>query len=95
MAFSSQSQSQVSQATLGTLDHDIQLASPPDDSISSLAWSTSANYLAAASWDSKVRIYDVTSSNTGVGVAAIDFGGPVLTCHWSGVSIILLLMFKD
>ena len=94
MAFSSSILGGRSQPTLGTLDNDIQLASPPDDSISSLAWSPVANYLAAASWDSKVRIYDITSSNTGVGVAAIDFGGPVLSCHWSRVSFVLLLIPK-
>jgi mRNA export factor len=77
-------------AKIGALNNDTQLSSPPDDSISSLSWSPVANYLAVGSWDSKVRIYDVTSSTTGVGVAAIDFGGPVLSCHWSRVSILPL-----
>ncbi|RDW75973.1 putative nuclear pore complex protein SonA [Coleophoma crateriformis] len=62
---------------------DITLASPPDDSISALAWSPVANHLAVASWDSKVRIYDVTQHTTGVGVALFDFEGPVLDCHWT------------
>jgi mRNA export factor len=79
---------------LGALNNDTQLAAPPDDSISSLAWSPAANYLAVGSWDNKVRIYDVTSRTTGVGVAAIDFGGPVLSCHWSRVSITYLSIFK-
>jgi mRNA export factor len=77
---------------LGALHNDTQLAAPPDDSISSLAWSPAANYLAVGSWDNKVRIYDVTSRTTGVGVAAIDFGGPVLSSHWSRVGSILLSM---
>jgi mRNA export factor len=80
--------------SLGALNNDTQLASPPDDSISSLAWSSVENYLAVGSWDNRVRIYDITKSNTGVGVAAIHFGGPVLSCHWSGVSILLLFAFK-
>jgi mRNA export factor len=80
--------------TFGALNNDTQLASPPDDSISSLAWSPVENYLAVGSWDNKVRIYDITKSNTGVGVAAIDFGGPVLSCHWSGVSIFLISAFR-
>jgi WD40 repeat protein len=75
-------------ATTGTpsdLSGDFTLSSPPEDSISSLCWSSKANYLAVGSWDSKVRIYDVTASSTGTGVAAIDFEGPVLTCDWSPV----------
>ncbi|TVY57861.1 Nucleoporin, partial [Lachnellula suecica] len=69
--------------TTSDLAKDATLASPPEDSISSLAWSPVANYLAVGSWDSKVRIYDVTQSQTGTGVAAIEFDGPVLTCDWS------------
>lgn len=74
----------------GSFNNDTQLASPPDDSISSLAWSPVEDYLAVGSWDNRVRIYDITKSTTGVGVAAIDFGGPVLSYHWSGVSTLLL-----
>jgi WD domain, G-beta repeat len=71
--------------TLGALNNDMTLASPPEDSISSLAWSPAENYLAVGSWDNRVRIYDITKSRTGIGAAAIDFEGPVLSCHWSGV----------
>ncbi|KAH8793201.1 WD40-repeat-containing domain protein [Hyaloscypha finlandica] len=68
----------------GDLSNDRQLDSPPDDSTSSLAWSPVENYLAVGSWDCRVRIYDITKSQTGVVAAAIEFGGPVLSCHWSG-----------
>jgi mRNA export factor len=74
----------------GDLSKDVQLASGQDDSISALAWSPKANYLAVSSWDSKVRIYDVTQNPQGAGVAAIDFAGPVLTCDWSQVCQLLL-----
>jgi mRNA export factor len=70
---------------LGDLATDVQLASPPEDSISALSWSPAANHLAVSSWDSKVRIYDVTGSPQGAGVAAIDFSGPVLSCDWAKV----------
>ena len=33
---------------------DVELASPPDDSISSLSFSPTANHLVATSWDNKV-----------------------------------------
>ena len=70
---------------IGDLTKDIQLASPPEDSISALSWSPVANHLAVSSWDDKVRIYDVTSTLTGNGVAAMDFANPVLACDWSKV----------
>lgn len=76
---------QPASSVQGDLAQDVQLASPPEDSISSLAWSPAANHLAVGSWDNKVRIYDVTGAPTGTGVAAIDFGGPVLTCDWAKV----------
>lgn len=69
----------------GDLSKDIQLLNPPEDSISGLAWSPVANYLAVSSWDSKVRIYDVIQNKEGTGVAVIDFQGPVLSCDWSKV----------
>ncbi|TVY53119.1 Nucleoporin [Lachnellula cervina] len=65
------------------LSRDATLSMPPDDSISSLSWSPAANFLAVGSWDSRVRIYDVRTIQTGTGVAAIDFEGPVLACDWS------------
>lgn len=74
----------------GDLANDVQLASPPEDSISALSWSPVANHLAVSSWDDKVRIYDVTNAKTGNGVAAIDFGGPVLSCDWAKVCSLFL-----
>jgi WD40 repeat protein len=68
-----------------SLAKDVQLANPPDDSISDLSWSSAGNYLAAASWDGKVRIYDITQNVTGEGKAMITFDGPALSCSWSKV----------
>jgi mRNA export factor len=46
-------------AAATTVNHnpnkDVELASPPDDSISSLSFSPTANHLVATSWDNKVR----------------------------------------
>lgn len=39
---------------------DIEVSDPPPDSVSSLAWSPQADFLAAASWDNNVRIYEVS-----------------------------------
>ncbi|KAH6669584.1 WD40-repeat-containing domain protein [Halenospora varia] len=73
----------TSAAAANDLSKDITLSSPPEDSISSLSWSSAANILAVSSWDNKVRIYDVTRNQTGNGLAAIDFDGPALACGWS------------
>lgn len=41
--------------TAATSDKDIEVADPPPDSISSLAFSPQADYLAVGSWDNNVR----------------------------------------
>jgi mRNA export factor len=79
-------------SVVGDLATDVQLSSPPEDSISCLSWSPVANHLAVSSWDDKVRIYDVTNTPTGNGVAAIDFSGPVLSCDWAKVSRLIFLI---
>lgn len=61
---------------------DIELADGPSDAVGALAFSPAANHLAVASWDSKLRIYDLTQSQTGQGRALISFDGPVLDCQW-------------
>jgi WD40 repeat protein len=80
-----QSRQTTTATNLGDLSKDIKLASPPEDSTSALSWSPKNNYLAVASWDSKVRIYDVTAGDTGQGLTLIDLKGPALTCAWSPV----------
>ena len=42
--------------TAATSDKDIEVADPPPDSISSLAFSPQADYLAVGSWDNNVRV---------------------------------------
>lgn len=78
-----------SSTTTGSIAKDVALVSPPEDSISDLSWSPAANHLAVASWDSKVRIYDVTHSSAGEGKAVINFEGPVLSCAWSKVCFLV------
>lgn len=70
---------------LGQVSADIQLANGPEDGISGLSWSPVSRHLAVASWEGKVRIYDMTRSRSGEGRALIDFGGPALSCSWSKV----------
>jgi len=72
--------------TTGDISKDVPLVSPPDDSISELAFSPTADFLSVASWDSKVRIYQINDQGQSEGKAAMDFQAPVLTTAWSLVS---------
>lgn len=80
------SASSTSQAnTLGDLSKDVTLQSPPDDSVSDLAFSPQSEFLAVASWDKKVRIYQIAQNGTSEGKAWFEHDAPVLSCHWSPV----------
>jgi len=71
--------------TLGDISKDVELANPPEDSISDLSFSPKSSHLAVASWDKKVRIYEINAQGIGEGKAMMDFEGPVLSCDWSKV----------
>lgn len=72
--------------TLGDLSKDVTVKNPPEDSVSDLAFSSQSDHLAVASWDNKVRIYEITANGEAEGRAAFEHEGPVLSCHWSKVS---------
>ncbi|KAF3767704.1 WD40 repeat-like protein [Cryphonectria parasitica EP155] len=73
-----------------TVPKDVALPADAQDTVSSVSWSPTANHVAAASWDGKVRVYDVAADgsqarglvmfNTGGGGRGA--GGPVLSCDW-------------
>jgi len=63
---------------------DIEVAQPPTDGISSLAFSPKANYLVAGSWDNQVRCWEIQNTGTTIPKAAISHDGPVLSVNWSG-----------
>ncbi|KAF3015345.1 hypothetical protein E8E14_010785 [Neopestalotiopsis sp. 37M] len=62
---------------------DVTLTSDIEDTISALSWSPAANHLAAASWDGKVRIFEVAANGASKGVAMLTADGPLLSCDWS------------
>lgn len=64
-------------------DKDIEMADPPTDSISSLSFSSQADYLAVGSWDNSVRIYEVLSGGQTQGKAMYQHQGPVLSVCWN------------
>ena len=67
----------------GDISKDVAINSPPEDSIAGIRFSPTADFLAVASWDKKVRIYQVGNDGSSEGKAAIDFDGPALACAWS------------
>jgi mRNA export factor len=85
MAFLSAGTTTAASNTTGDISKDVALVSPPDDSVSDVAFSPTGDFLAVASWDKKMRIYQVTDQGTSEGKAAVDFDGPVLGCAWSSV----------
>lgn len=66
------------------LVNDISINNPPEDSISDLAFSNQQDLLAAASWDKKVRIYEIDpNSGNNQGRALYEHDGPVLSAQFS------------
>ncbi|KIY72387.1 Poly(A)+ RNA export protein [Cylindrobasidium torrendii FP15055 ss-10] len=70
-------------AATNATDKDIEVADPPPDSISSLAFSGVADYLAVGSWDNSVRIYEVGANGQTQGKAMYQHQGPVLSVCWN------------
>ncbi|KAJ5691500.1 hypothetical protein N7488_012235 [Penicillium malachiteum] len=69
--------------TTGDISKDVPLNQPPEDSISDMRFSPSSEHLAVASWDNKVRIYEIGSSGQSEGKAMLNLDGPALNCCWS------------
>ncbi|KAI9338754.1 WD40-repeat-containing domain protein [Obelidium mucronatum] len=62
---------------------DFEVSSPPTDGISSLAFSPTAELLAASSFDNQTRIWEVQGNGSTVPKAAITHDAPSLCCTWS------------
>ncbi len=77
--------SPASTPTQGDLSKDVAVKDPPEDSISCLAFSRKSEHLAVASWDKKVRIYEIDGQGQSQGKALFEHEGPVLSCAWSPV----------
>ena len=84
--FGSAASASAPNATQGDLSKDVQVSTPPEDSISDLNFSPASDHLAVASWDKKVRIYEIDGMGNSKGMAYFEFEGPALNCAWSKVS---------
>ncbi|KAJ7236289.1 WD40-repeat-containing domain protein [Mycena haematopus] len=62
---------------------DTELPDPPADSISSLAFSSQADFLAVGSWDNSVRVYEAGPGGKTQGKAMFRHDAPVLSVCWS------------
>ncbi len=83
--FGSQAATAAPSSTSGDLSKDVALGVQPEDTVSDLQFSPTGDFLAVASWDKKVRIYEVNEQGRSEGKAAIDFEAPALGCAWSEV----------
>lgn len=70
-------------STTGDISKDVTLSNPPEDSISDISFSPQSEHLAVASWDKKVRIYEINAQGGSEGKALFEHEGPVLSCCWS------------
>ncbi|KAL8873525.1 MAG: hypothetical protein Q9174_001031 [Haloplaca sp. 1 TL-2023] len=75
--------STASSNTTGDISKDVALTAPPEDGISDLKFSPQSEHLAVASWDKKVRIYEINAQGGSEGKALFEHEQPVLTCCWS------------
>lgn len=85
MSFLSNRSTTLSNAITGQeLVNDITLNSPPEDAVLDLSFAPTLDLLAVASWDKKVRVYEI-DSNTGnnQGRAMFEHDGPVFSARWS------------
>jgi len=80
--------------TLGDLSKDVALNSPPEDSVSDISFSPQSEHLAVASWDKKVRIYEITQSGGSTGKAFFECEAPVLSCAWSPVGWLTMKLYN-
>jgi mRNA export factor len=72
--------------TLGDLKGDVELQQGPEDSISDIAFNPNQadqkDFLAVASWDKKIRVYEILNTGQGQGKVAVESEGPILSCDF-------------
>lgn len=79
------SQASSAAQSQGDLSTDVALKELPEDSVSDIQFSPKTDHLAVASWDKKVRIYEISPQGDSQGKALFEHEGPVLNVAWSPV----------
>ena len=82
-------------STTGDISKDVALTAPPEDGISDIKFSPQSEHLAVASWDKKVRIYEINASGGSEGKALFEHEQPVLGCCWSKVNYVERLVLSS
>lgn len=95
--FGSASAAAATTNTVGDLKQDVPVNDLPQDSISNIAFNPNIadqkDFLAVASWDKKVRIYEVDGlTGQAQGRHAYDHTGPVFSVQWFKVNPLLLTL---
>ena len=67
------------------MNKDVEVGQSPADTTSQLAFSPTAEFLAASSWDGQMRIWEVSPTGQTAAKCAISMPNhvPMLTCAWS------------
>ncbi|GAP84625.1 hypothetical protein SAMD00023353_1101570 [Rosellinia necatrix] len=69
--------------TIGDLKNDVAISNPPEDTVSDLTFSPTADILAISSWDKKVRIYQIASTGASEGKHIYEHDEVVLSVDFS------------
>lgn len=84
--FGGPSTSTATSNTVGDLKQDVEVQQPPTDGITDLSFnpnqSSQQDFLTVASWDKKVRLYEVTPQGQAQPRHAYDHEGPVFSVDW-------------
>jgi mRNA export factor len=72
----------VNQTTTVDISGDLEIPQGPEDSVSDIAFSPTAEILSVASWDNKIRIYEIGQGGAN-GKAMYEHTAPVLSTHFS------------
>jgi len=83
MSFFPAGPASITPTTSANADKDVEMPEPPTDSISSLAFAGTADYLSVGSWDGSVRIYEVGPGGQSQRRAMYQHQGPVLSVCWN------------
>ncbi|KAF2139960.1 uncharacterized protein K452DRAFT_231599 [Aplosporella prunicola CBS 121167] len=81
--FGSASSAAASNPTQGDISKDVTVANPPSDSISEISFCPTQDLLAAASWDSEVRIWQIDNGGNSNPAASFKTDGPALSVAWA------------
>jgi len=63
---------------------DVEVAQPPNDSVSCLSFSPKGNFLVAGSWDNQVRCWEIQQTGNTVPKFSVSHEAPVLCTCWTG-----------